>query len=78
MVRIKCVKCGVIVENWREIEFGYPFIAPCCEDCLPAVETELMNDASMWPSDWHGGWSWFGEDGWIYYPPNGILKSRES
>lgn len=77
MARIKCVRCGGTVTNWKDDGFSDPFIAPCCEDCLPAVETEIMKDYSMWPSDWHGGWSWYWDDGWLYYSPKGILKSRE-
>lgn len=78
MTRIKCVRCGRISHNYHEINLHDIDCAPCCEDCLPAVETETMQQHSMWPSDWHGGWSWYGDEGWMYYPPKGILKSREN
>lgn len=62
-----CVKCGAAIVNLRADYQHYRWCAPCCEDCYPAVETETGANIPMWPYDWHGGWAWSLDGGWLYW-----------
>jgi len=73
MAKFLCVRCGSEVVTDNERYYVDRFHAPSCEDCEEMVREECSVDAGMWPSDWHGGWSWFNGAGWMYYPPNGLL-----
>jgi len=73
MAKYLCVCCGDLVETYNERYYVDRFCAPCCKECESDVREECATDNSMWPSHYHGGWSWFNGAGWMYYPPNGLL-----